>query len=372
MRCGVQLVVDALRGRLQKRWSDSEFALLLETAAAENVTPWVVKCFREQEADLSPQQTKRLEELHRSNLISAFVWSTTLKSILDAFHRAGLPVIPLKGPSLAERIYGDSSLRKCHDLDLLVQGRDLIYAEQVLKGLGFTPSKYGDDYHRAFNRNSINIELHHNVENAHRFEFEIERTWSSAVPSDFQGIPVLHLAPFDELLYLCLHAVRHRYDRICLILDLSLAFRRLPLPIGSIVSRSDTVFDNILLLGWMMATRLDEDIPALQIKRLKPSDHVRLEKIAGRLWQERMLGQLPPLGWVALHRFYIELESPGRSRLRRRCRHLRILSSRLIDVDFDFASRFNLHRKWQVRLLRPIRLLIERVQASRRLGPSGL
>jgi hypothetical protein len=353
-----QLLVDVLRGRVQQHWTDSDLALLLEIAENENVTPLVVKFLCEKKPDWAPQQKRRLDELQRHGLIFALVWSATLKITLDAFNRAGLSVISLKGPFLAERLYGDFSLRKCYDLDLLVRECDRRRAEQVLSGLGFSPDGRGDDYHRPFNRKSIRVELHHNIENPRRFPFDVEGAWSRAVPSSFQGTPVLLLAPGDELLYLCVHAVHHRYDRICLILDLSLAFRRFPLPLGGIPPPSASLLNNILVLGWMMATKLDDDIPSPSIQRINSSNYCRMEAISHRLWRERMLGNQPPTGWLPMHRFFIELEPTGIRRLYRRICHLRILSTRLIDLDFDFASRFNLHRPWQVRMLRPIRLLV--------------
>ena len=48
--------------------------------------------------------------------------------------------------------------------------------------------------------------------------------------------------------------------------------------------------------------------------------------------------------------------------MRRRARHARILWARTIDRDYTFAARFGLHREWQVRMLRPMRLLAERMR----------
>jgi hypothetical protein len=365
MRSGIQCPLDVLQGHYQQcRWLEPDFALLLGIAEEENVVPWVVERLRCLDADFSPQQKQKLDDLFRAAQFSAFVWAETLKATLDAFHRGGIPVITLKGPSLAERIYGDSSLRTCYDLDLLVRSDDVDRAEKLLGDIGFSPNGRADDYHRAFSRKSINLELHHNVENPLAFEFDIEGTWSRAIPSNFQGVPMLYMAPFDELLYLSLHAVRHRFERICLILDLTLAFRRLLLLTANTPHCSDPVFNNILVLGWMMAAHLDADIPALQMMRISSRDRIRLEKISDRLWQELMLWPQPALDWAAQHRFYIEVESPGWSRLRRRIRHQRILATRLIDEDFVFADRFHLRREWQARLLRPIRLLTKGRNAS--------
>jgi hypothetical protein len=79
-----------------------------------------------------------------------------------------------------------------------------------------------------------------------------------------------------------------------------------------------------------------------------------------------MLQPAETLDWAAQHRFYLQLETPGRGRILRRWRHSMILLTRLIEADFVFASRFNLTRNWQVRLLRPIRLLMKSLHTSSR------
>jgi hypothetical protein len=86
-----------------------------------------------------------------------------------------------------------------------------------------------------------------------------------------------------------------------------------------------------------------------------PSPH--LERIADRLWQRLLTQPSDPLDWSAAHAFFLELDPPGWPRFQRRIRHLRILSSRVIEPDYAFAAQFGLQRTWQVRMLRPLRLL---------------
>jgi hypothetical protein len=69
-----------------------------------------------------------------------------------------------------------------------------------------------------------------------------------------------------------------------------------------------------------------------------------------------------PLDWHGAHAFFLQLELPGWPRFRRRIQHLRILAGRVIEPDYDFAARFGLRRTWQVRMLRPLRLLDEYVR----------
>jgi hypothetical protein len=361
----MQSLLDLLRGDLRRHgFDDAEWAALLDLAEQEGVVPWAVERLRLLGEELSPEQRKRLHNVRREAEISAFVWTETLKSILAAFDRATLPVISLKGPCLAERLYGNAALRTCYDLDFLVRRPDLRRAEDVLASLGFSPDRYPDDYHRGWSRHGSKVELHHNVENPLAFEFDINAALLRARHSSFQGASVWLLDPADELLFMCLHAVRHRFERLCLILDLAFAFRHLPFASSGAFERRNPEFDSVLALSWMMAARLESQVE--EAAYIPPRDRKRLEQLADRLWQERMLGPARPLDWAAQHRFYLELEPPGRRRFLRRWRHFMILLTRLIDADFVFAERFNLRREWQVRLLRPIRLLSEKLHGSSR------
>jgi hypothetical protein len=52
---------------------------------------------------------------------------------------AGVKVLPLKGPLLGERLYGELAARVSADIDLLVEASDLTRATALLEGLGYRP-----------------------------------------------------------------------------------------------------------------------------------------------------------------------------------------------------------------------------------------
>jgi hypothetical protein len=366
MRPGIQLLLDLLRGCPQQTFGNSEWTALLGVAEQEDILPFAAERLRRLERNCTPEQRQQLNGILREAEVSTFVWSESLKCILAAFNRAALPVIPLKGPSLAERLYGNAALRTRYDLDFLVCESDLARAEHILKDLGFVPYGDADDYHRRWLRKAIIVELHHQVENPHAFAVGLEAVWSRSHLSDFQGVSIRLFNSADELLYLCLHAVRHRFERLNLILDLTFAFRILSAPSSGLSGWRAPVFSNALVLGWMMAAHLDSGIPALQPMRVE-SWNRRLQTLADRLWNEHLSEPARPLDWNAQHGFYLEVENPGWCRLVRRWRHLHILLTRVIDADFAFAERVHLHRSWQVRLLRPVRLLIKSLRFSPRM-----
>jgi hypothetical protein len=82
-----------------------------------------------------------------------------------------------------------------------------------------------------------------------------------------------------------------------------------------------------------------------------------LERLADDLWERLLTQSSEPLNWRDIHTFYLEIERPGWARVRRWVRHLQILSTRMIEPDYRFAAKLGMHRTWQVRMLRPLRLL---------------
>jgi Uncharacterised nucleotidyltransferase len=364
MRPGMQLLLDALRQRAIGPIGREEWMAALNLAEQENILSWAAVCLRSALSELDPRMKEELDAIDRNARINTFFWSSTLKSALTAFHCNGIPVISLKGPWLAQRLYGDVSLRTCRDLDLLVRRRDILFAEELLAKIGFVPAGHRQDYERPWHRDDVRVELHHDVENPLAFDFDIESAWRRSLISSFQGIPTRLLAPSDELLFLCLHGVRHRFERLSHIVDLAFAFRLIAPGCLSNCSARTSKFANIIALGAGMASRLDPETPIPLELCSGRGNRDHLEGIAERIWQERILRPAEVVDWSAKHKFYLEIESSHRKRLLRRLRHLRILFSRLIDADFDFSERLHLRHTWQVRLMRPVRLLLKTAWVS--------
>lgn len=362
-RAGMTDLLALLSGQGHAQAFDGQaWRSLLDVTREENVLPLAAHRLAGSSVRFTPEQSAELAPIQRKAHFSSFIWVETLRNVLAAFHAAGLAVIPLKGPVLAERLYGDPALRSYADLDLLVQIPDLAAAEQALTAIGFVPTASADDYHQPWARNSIHLELHHHVDHPLAFDFDLKQAWDRAEPSQYAEIPIQLFAPQDELAYLCLHAVRHRFDRLCLLVDLGFAFRKLSLQQSGEAASHSTTMRHVIALSWMMAAKLDPDIPVLPQGFTTSNEYTRLSQLADRVWQEHMNAPAAKLDWAAQHRFLLEIESPGRSRMVRRWRHLRILATRVIDADLEFAARLHLRRRWQAWLLRPIRLLTQAVR----------
>ena len=354
MKPGLALVLTVLRGELPDA-SAPALTLALQTAENERILPWFVSRLRQTTLppwlDLAPYE--------REASLSAFFYSSELKSLLRDFAVADLPVIPLKGPSFALRVFGSVALRPCRDLDLLVRRPDFPRAAALLTTLGFTPQERPDDYHQPFLRNTTLVELHFDIENPLALNFAVNQAWQRAVPGSFLGQPTLHLAPADELLQLALHGVHHRFDRLSYILDLSLAFERFAPALGPSLSAQGPAASLLPLaaLGQQLTRHLGHHpTPPLKIP-IPAHTEAHLRVVADRLWNTLLTQPARPMNWQQKQAFFLELEPTPLARTLRRAAHLRILATRLIGPDYSFAARFGISHPALVWLLRPFRLL---------------
>jgi hypothetical protein len=354
----MQCLLAVLRGHgVDPAIDNAGWETTLALAEEEHVLPWTAACLRSREVPIPPAISNSVDLIERDAAIAAFYWTSELKGVLRAFDQSDIRAIPLKGPFLAERLYGNAALRVSRDLDLLVCKTDLPRAEAVLGAIGFVPGT-ADDYHCPWHRLNATLELHHDVENPLAFDFQVASALQRAQPASFQGECCWRLASEDELLFLCLHAARHRFERLSLVIDLQLAFQKLPTDPTKWQPRPEVApLNSLLALGLAMVSRLQPNttVPLSVPETKEQSQH--LDALADRLWQGLLTQPCEPLTWNTAHGFFLEIDRPGWPRLRRRFQHLRILASRIIEPDYAFAARFGLRRTWQVRLLRPLRLI---------------
>jgi hypothetical protein len=334
----------------------TDWDALLAQAGEQHLLPMAAGRLLASPDTLPAEVLARLQSARRDAILAAFFWTAELRGLLRAFAAERIAVILLKGPSLAERLYGGTALRTSQDLDLLVRKPDYAAAESLLDRLGFAPHGLTDDYHRQWRRQTCTVELHFDIENPLAIDFDIAGAWRQAIPGEFAGQPCRLLAPPDELLFLCIHGVRHRFERLNLVLDIALALDQdgKSLPLRPEVAS----LERLLVLGLAMAAHLRPG--HTPPSNLGPAQRAHIVALADQLWLELTEGTPKPLDWVAQHDFFLATEVTPTRRLLRRAAHLRIAATRLIDPDFAFAQSFGLHRRWQVWMLRPVRLILSR------------
>jgi hypothetical protein len=178
-----------------------------------------------------------LEAAYQRNAVRNTLLARELSRVLALFGSAGVPVIPLKGVALAESLYGDPGLRICSDLDVLVPRHVVREAFGLLLAHGYEradryPVEVADvDF---LVRNSMEygfrpsppafpylLELHWDI--AWRWRADatmVEDIWADARPHTIGGLQVLALSAEWEVLYLAVHAARHRWQGLKWLVDI--------------------------------------------------------------------------------------------------------------------------------------------------------
>jgi hypothetical protein len=137
--------------------------------------------------------------------------------------RAG-PVIPLKGPQLAVRLYGDPGARQVADLDFLMGPEHLPAADRVLAQRGFSREtapiarlqRCRDIcYSRPLKgAGELCVDLHLRLRPYGRGDVLVARLWQEGMTGE------------NLLLYLCLNLMVHRWARLQPLLDIVALLRR--------------------------------------------------------------------------------------------------------------------------------------------------
>jgi len=160
-----------------------------------------------------------------------------LDRALEALALAGIEVVALKGPVLAERLFGDPTVRPSTDIDLLVAPHDLARALEVLSRAGLEQEpgageKYFREHHHHLHLHSpdrLVVELHFQLSSNFGAVMPAEEYLARAVEYRTRcGSLCRVLALEDEVLYLAQHAAGHGFTRLAWLYDLKMLLRQNP------------------------------------------------------------------------------------------------------------------------------------------------
>lgn len=148
-----------------------------------------------------------------------------LVRLFGALEAVGIRALPVKGPSLAARLYGGVALRPAGDLDILVTKSDIPGALDVFRECGYR-LKFGKsqptsgqkaavcrflyDFHLVDDARGFSVELHFNL-SPNRLPFRVSPEellqGASSWTVNGRSIPVVN--DEENLIYLCVHGGKH-------------------------------------------------------------------------------------------------------------------------------------------------------------------
>lgn len=267
---------------------------LFQLARRHAVIPLLYLQLSREGANLIPSPyLSKLKLLYQENSARNIILTAELCRVSKLFSDAGIEAIAYKGPALALFAYGNLSLRRLVDLDVIVRKSDVLRARDLLLEEGYTPTKsltasqqellLRTQHNLQFARDNrrLIIELHWEVA-PHLFASSVQENelWRNLTTIEYNGMQMKTLAADDLLFSLCVHGSRHLWERLGWICDVAELIARHKLNWPALLERADrTDSERMFLLGLHLARKLlQAELPA-EVQQRCDSD-ARLESLA--------------------------------------------------------------------------------------------
>ncbi|MBN1999193.1 nucleotidyltransferase family protein [candidate division KSB1 bacterium] len=196
---------------------------IIETAWQHRLTPLLYQYLKKMNASPpDPALKQRLEKDYQNRKAHNIIILDALQKFLQVLAKFKIPVIIIKGPYLAEKIYKNVPLRPMNDIDLIIRDHDWLSVKSTLLSLGYKIPDVRDgeviDYAhysgqiRCY-RPNILVEVHFRLLNMGLPKDE-SYIWQRAQKIVLCGAPAYTLSPEDTLVHLLVHMNVHRFSRM--------------------------------------------------------------------------------------------------------------------------------------------------------------
>jgi hypothetical protein len=131
------------------------------------------------------------------------------RSALTALMEAEVPFLLLKGAALVGTVYGEWSLRHCHNVDLWIPAPYWVAASHALRKAGFSSLRTAWDSRGMVvfvHDSGLPLALRNRLFPIDYYRPPMEELVGRARLCEIAGVPVRVLAPADTLLHVCGHA----------------------------------------------------------------------------------------------------------------------------------------------------------------------
>ena len=319
-------------------------------------------------SDLVPGEVLQLFKRHyQENAARNLLLTAELCHLINLLADSGIEAIPYKGPLLALFAYGDLTLRRFIDLDIMVRKGDVLRARELLLAEGYDSAKslnldqqqllLRTQHNMQFSRDAhrLIVELHWEV-TPHLFASSVQADdlWQNLTTVDLNHNQVKALSADDLLFSLCVHGSRHLWERLSWICDVAELIGRQKLNWPALLERARTTdSERMFLLGLHLADiLLDAALP--EEVKLRSGSESAVVSLASSIVERLFNGtEHVPATSSEILKYNIDVRKSWRSRARYFVFMLRPtdgdLGARSLPPSLSFAYY----------LMRPLRLLFK-------------
>jgi len=273
-------------GLLNDLCSEKTCKELSTLANAHGITPQFYKTFKHTSLhDEMQPLTKHYKHIVQANLLLTAHLLTVTKSLEEK----GFNYLSIKGPTLAQELYQDISMRQFSDIDLFVELKDMLEISELLIELGYSPilpltllkrKKFlalDNDFSFRHKKSNALLELHWKLfPTRHKMPMDFTRLYHNAKTLSLQNKEVRTLSENDNLLYLSLHGAKHIFERYEWVYDLHMLIQN-NLDIDLIAlhkTAKEEALDVPFLLGIFLShtlfeTRIPQEIETFKTKHIE-------------------------------------------------------------------------------------------------------
>lgn len=221
--------------------------------------------------------------------------------IIDLLNKNNIDFVVLKGPVLSKKIYEDESFRNYHDIDLLIDFKDI---EKTIVCLGekkYQPEKplsknkktyftHNKDLKLINNEKKILVEIHWRLNTYDTFTKNDTKSFLKEFTTDYeyQGRKIKVLKKEFELLYITLHGAMHKWAQLRWLYEINDYISRVEFDKAIFYQLSnDFNYNRLLSLYNILAKKyitkaktfeVDEKVPSYLINEcIKAIDHSRFK-----------------------------------------------------------------------------------------------
>ena len=180
---------------------------------------------------IEPAARDELAATYRRNAALNLKRLVDLEQILPRLERAGIDVFVLKGAALLHTLYDDPGLRSMTDIDLLVAAGRRVALTDILTEAGYRQAPF---YPGTFSNGVTILDVHNHLLDAERIRSraDIIAAGQDILLAEARTLQVgsstaRTLGAPQEILYLCLHLLKHNAEHLRWLLEINELVERL-------------------------------------------------------------------------------------------------------------------------------------------------
>ena len=232
-RCArINLELGAIEELRQLASSITDWDGLIARATKEKVAPFLHASLCRTVDGLPPSFVEKAHTVYVMAAARAICFLSEVGPVLEALDKAHVRVAVIKGVRVAHTVYPDPGCRLFGDVDLVVHPEDKNVLVRVLREAGFV-NEYMDYRERwkhdgwganqavHFSRDSFDLDVHLDPLEKDVPSSDPDRYWRLARKADLGGVVATVFSLEYELCRACLHAHKHAYQALGLLVDVA-------------------------------------------------------------------------------------------------------------------------------------------------------